>query len=64
MDRKRSCDLQVYLNGFHGDVSETFLVGEVDDQGRRLVDATRNCLDEALAICRPGRPFKHIGNHH
>ncbi|EFX75655.1 hypothetical protein DAPPUDRAFT_322965 [Daphnia pulex] len=31
-------DVTVYLNGFHGDVSETFLVGDVDEQGKELVD--------------------------
>nr|CAH0101111.1 unnamed protein product [Daphnia galeata] len=54
-------DVTVYLNGFHGDVSETFLVGDVDEQGRELVDITKVCLDEAVAICHPGRPYKHIG---
>lgn len=52
---------QVYLNGFHGDVSETFLVGDVDEKGRELVAVTKKCLDEAVAICKPGRPFNHIG---
>lgn len=51
----------MYLNGFHGDVSETFLVGDVDEKGRELVAVTKKCLDEAVAICKPGRPFNHIG---
>lgn len=52
---------QVYLNGFHGDCSETFLIGNVDAAGRKLVDVTKICLDKAVQICEPGRPFNHLG---
>jgi methionyl aminopeptidase len=30
-------DVTVFLNGFHGDCSKTFLVGNVDDRGQQLV---------------------------
>ena len=30
-------DITVFLNGFHGDNSRTFLVGNVDDAGKDLV---------------------------
>ncbi|KAJ8416858.1 hypothetical protein AAFF_G00327360 [Aldrovandia affinis] len=55
-------DVTVYLEGFHGDTSETFLMGEVDERGRRLVEAARRCRDEAVAACRPGAPLCIIGN--
>lgn len=51
----------MYHNGYHGDCSKTFLVGEVDDQGRRLVECTSICLDEGISICKPGTPFSDIG---
>jgi len=54
-------DVTVYLNGFHGDCSETFLIGNVDAAGRKLVDVTKICLDKAVQICEPGRPFNHLG---
>ncbi|KAK9701235.1 hypothetical protein K7432_011809 [Basidiobolus ranarum] len=54
-------DITVFLNGFHGDNSATFLVGNVDDQGRELVQATKESLDLAVNICKPGVPFKEIG---
>src|SRR5919197_4522935 len=41
-------DVTIYLEGMHGDCSATFLVGEVDQQGRRLVRVTEECL--ALGI--------------
>ncbi|KAH8378261.1 hypothetical protein KR093_010453, partial [Drosophila rubida] len=54
-------DVTVYQNGFHGDCSETFLVGNVDKRGRFLVDATRECLMKCIALCGPGVPFNEIG---
>ncbi|KAJ8282439.1 hypothetical protein COCON_G00049580 [Conger conger] len=55
-------DVTVYLEGYHGDTSETFLIGDVDEQGRRLVEAARRCRDEAIATCGPGAPLCIIGN--
>jgi methionyl aminopeptidase len=36
-------------------------VGEVDPEGRRLVQAARECLDTGVAAVRPGRPISDIG---
>ncbi|XP_069472313.1 methionine aminopeptidase 1D, mitochondrial isoform X2 [Ambystoma mexicanum] len=55
-------DVTVYYGGYHGDTSETFLVGIVDKDGQKLVEAARRCRDEAIAACRPGAPFSVIGN--
>ncbi|RXM99364.1 Methionine aminopeptidase 1D, mitochondrial [Acipenser ruthenus] len=41
-------DVTVYLNGYHGDTSETFLVGNVDEGGRNLVEVARRCRNEAI----------------
>ncbi|XP_027721493.1 methionine aminopeptidase 1D, mitochondrial isoform X2 [Vombatus ursinus] len=55
-------DVTVYYNGYHGDTSETFLVGNVDKYGKKLVEVARRCRDEAIAACRAGAPFSVIGN--
>ncbi|XP_038961096.1 methionine aminopeptidase 1D, mitochondrial isoform X2 [Rattus norvegicus] len=55
-------DVTVYYNGYHGDTSETFLVGNVDESGTKLVEVARACRDEAIAACRAGAPFSVIGN--
>jgi len=55
-------DITVYLNGYHGDTSRTFLIGQVDEQGRRLVQTAERCRDEAVNICRPGQSFCSLGN--
>lgn len=54
-------DITVFYNGYHGDCSKTFLVGNVDEQGRDLVKATETCLDKAIDICKPGVHFQDIG---
>jgi len=54
-------DVTVFLDGMHGDCSATFLVGEVDAEGRRLVQVARECLAKGIAAVRPGRPISDIG---
>jgi methionyl aminopeptidase len=54
-------DVTIYLQGVHGDCSATFLVGQVDEAGRRLVRATRECLEVGIAAVKPGRPLSEVG---
>ncbi len=54
-------DVTAYLDGMHGDCSATFLVGEVDPEGRRLVQVARECLARGIAAVAPGRPISEIG---
>jgi methionyl aminopeptidase len=54
-------DVTVYLDGMHGDCSATYLVGEVDAEGRRLVQVARECLAKGIAAVTPGRPISDIG---
>jgi len=51
----------VFFRGFHGDVSETFLVGNVDEMGHHLVSIARHCHDSGIGICGPGQPISVIG---
>ncbi|KAE9399711.1 methionine aminopeptidase [Gymnopus androsaceus JB14] len=54
-------DVTVYLNGYHGDTSQTWLVGNVDFEGRVLCDITNKALEAGIEACGPGKPFKNIG---
>jgi methionyl aminopeptidase len=54
-------DVTAYVDGVHGDTNAMFLVGDVDEASRRLVDVTRQCLDRAIAVVRPGTPLNEIG---
>ncbi|XP_047067700.1 methionine aminopeptidase 1B, chloroplastic-like [Lolium rigidum] len=54
-------DVTVYLNGFHGDTSKTFLCGEVDEASKRLVKVAEECMLRGIAACKHGVSFKKIG---
>jgi methionyl aminopeptidase len=54
-------DVTAYLDGMHGDCSATFLVGEVEAEGRRLVSVARECLARGIAAVKPSRPISEIG---
>lgn len=52
----------MYHNGFHGDLNETLLVGNVKPEIKKLVQVTYECLSKAIDIVRPGEKYKEIGN--
>ena len=54
-------DFTIYLDGVHGDTNATFLVGDVDEESRRLVEVTKECLDLGIAAVRPGGTVRDIG---
>lgn len=54
-------DVTTCLNGFHGDTSATFLIGEVSAEARRLVDVARRCRDAGMAVVRHGAKLGDIG---
>lgn len=48
-------------NGFYGDTSATFEIGSVSEEARQLVRVTRECLERAIAVVRPGARIGEIG---
>lgn len=54
-------DVTIYFNGYHGDCSEMFTVGEVDQAGKELLQVTYDSWVKAMDFCEPGRPYKDIG---
>ena len=62
-------DVTAYIGGVHGDTSATFLVGQVDEPTRALVETTREATLRGIAAIRPGgdlldvaraiQPFAH-----
>ncbi|KAI5709557.1 hypothetical protein M8J76_009618 [Diaphorina citri] len=55
-------DVTVYLNGYHGDCSATFCVGEVDASGKFLVNVAQQALHAAISVVKPGEYFSTIGS--
>jgi methionyl aminopeptidase len=54
-------DVTVYREGVHGDTNATYTVGQVDDDSRRLIRVTRDCLARAIDVVRPGVALNAIG---
>lgn len=54
-------DVTAYIHGVHGDTNATFLIGDVDEESRLLVERTKEMLDRAIAVVAPGRQINVIG---
>jgi len=46
-------DVTAYYDGFHGDLNETYLVGNVAESSRALVQKTYESLMASIAYCAP-----------
>ncbi|KAJ3382147.1 Methionine aminopeptidase 1 [Lobulomyces angularis] len=55
-------DVSVYYDGFHSDLNDTILIGNVDEKGKKLVKVTKECLDKAIEACKPGFLYRDLGN--
>lgn len=55
-------DVTVFVEGYFGDCSNTFCVGNVDEAGCRLVESVREATAAAIERCGPNQPFSVIGD--
>lgn len=58
-------DVTNYLHGYHGDTSRMLAVGgwpALSTQAQELVSATKDALEQAIAVCGPGVQFKQIAD--
>jgi len=54
-------DITAYLDGFHGDTNRTFMVGEVSEDARLLVERTEEALHRGIKAVAVGREVNVIG---
>lgn len=57
-------DISLYHEGYHADLNETYYVGDrakADPDSVRVVETTRECLDMAIALVKPGTPIRDFG---
>ena len=54
-------DITAYVGGVHGDTNKTYLVGDVDEESRLLVERTHEATMRAIKAVRPGRQINVIG---
>jgi methionyl aminopeptidase len=55
-----SIDFGVRLEGWCGDAATTYIVGQVSDKVKSLVDVTRETLEIAIRMCRPGEKWSTV----
>lgn len=55
-------DITTIVNGWHGDQSETFLVGEVSEDAKAVTQCAFDCLYAAIHALTPGCPVAVIGD--
>src|SRR5580700_8616451 len=55
-------DVTVIVDGWHGDTSRMYLLGDVAPRARRLVDVTYEGFERGLAQVKPGAHFGDIGH--
>jgi methionyl aminopeptidase len=55
-------DVTLILDGWHGDTSRMFALGNVKRRARRLIDITYEALERGIAMVRPGAHLGDIGH--
>lgn len=58
-------DVTLYHEGYHGDLNETYYVGDrakADPDTVRVVETARECLEEAIKLVKPGTLIREFGN--
>lgn len=54
-------DVTTIINGYYGDTSCMFMIGEVSEEAKKLVEETKKCMEMGIAVCRQGVGFWEIG---
>lgn len=54
-------DATTILNGYYSDASRMFMIGEVNEEAKKLVQVTKECLNKGLKAARPWGFLGDIG---
>jgi methionyl aminopeptidase len=54
-------DVTVFLNGWHGDTSRMFAIGEASRKAMRLMDVTYEAMMRGIATIKPGATLGDLG---
>jgi methionyl aminopeptidase len=57
-----SIDFGAFKDGWCGDSARTLPMGKISTEARALIDATRESLERAIAVCVPGNRLGDIGH--
>ena len=56
-----SIDVGVIFDGWQGDAARTFMIGDVDEEKKKLVKVTEECFFNAVKNLKDGTPLGDIG---
>jgi len=54
-------DVTTILNGYFGDTSNMYTIGEISVVALELIEVTKHCLDLGIQQVKPGNQFGNIG---
>ena len=54
-------DVTLIVDGWHGDASRMYAVGDLPRRAMRLLEVTFECLEKGIAAVKPGATTGHIG---
>lgn len=54
-------DVTTIVDGYFGDASRMYTVGEIDPKAKKLIEVTKKCLDIGIATAKPGAYTGDIG---
>ncbi|POS82643.1 putative methionine aminopeptidase, partial [Erysiphe pulchra] len=58
-------DVTLFHDGYHGDLNETYYIGDkakTDPDSVRVVETSRECLNRAITLVKPGVLFREFGD--
>lgn len=55
-------DITTILDGYYSDMSRMFLIGNVSDDAKKLVEVTKECMEEGIRAVKPYQPVSVIGD--
>ncbi len=55
-------DITTILDGYYSDMSRMYMIGDVKDNARKLVQVTKECMLKGIDIVKPYMPVGEIGN--
>jgi len=55
-------DITVIKNGYHGDTSQMFTVGDASTLAQRLIETSRDCMVMGIKLVKPGARLGDIGH--
>ncbi|MCP4923586.1 MAG: type I methionyl aminopeptidase [bacterium] len=55
-------DVTVILDGWYGDTSRMFCVGDVSRRAQKLIDVTYDCMMRGIEVVKPGATLDDVGH--